>query len=383
MGGLLVALLLAQAGAAPPLQDTLYDLDRVLVPASRAAELPALLAQHRHIRLESANYCGACPTDARGRAECGWNITVGSGMSIQGLPGTQIPSVVVEPGSSGVLLSNLDFCPGSTTPLLYFPPAAAGSAPTRESSFIRLHGVHVLFDGAAAEDLLFVDLGWLSAPKPPAGTKLFTVGGIHFGPGSSVLNSRFIRSVVQAAYPTFTADLGGPEPSEFRGNVFLFQNSNGLTLQASFLLDGADELTIVGSFTEECECNNGPMISPRSSLMPTVAASSTDNAGQRAATVQVRRSGDVRLAGLAGVLKCRKTATLDRSAALSVWLTRNASHYQTTSASLPGKTLGSSTWTPRASSISCRRSSACCSPTMAPMRRTGTPTRPSRARCRR
>ena len=82
---------------------------------------------------------------------------------------------------------------------------------------------------------------------------------------------------------------------------------------------------------------------------------STDNAGQLAATVQVRRSGDVRLAGLAGVLKCRKTATLDRSATLSVWLTRNASHYQTTSASLPGKTLGSSTWTPRASSISCRR----------------------------
>ena len=349
------ALLLAQAGAAPPLQDTLYDLDRVLVPASRAAELPALLAQHRHIRLESGNYCGACPTDARGRAECGWNITVGSGMSIQGLPGTQIPSVVVEPGSSGVLLSNLDFCPGSTTPLLYFPPAAAGSAPTRESSFIRLHGVHVLFDGAAAEDLLFVDLGWLSAPKPPAGTKLFTVGCIHFAPGSSVLNSRFIRSVVQAAYPTFTADLGGPEPSEFRGNVFLFQNSNGLTLQASFLVDGANELTIVGSFTEECECNNGPMISPRSSLMPSVAASSTDNAGQRAATVQVRRSGDVRLAGLAGVLKCRKPATLDRSAALSVWLTRNASHYQTTSASLPGKTLGSSTWTPRVCSTLCRR----------------------------
>jgi len=187
--------------------------------------------------------------------------------------------VVVEPGSSGVLLSNLDFCPGSTTPTLHFPPAAAGSAPTRESSFIRLHGVHVLFDGAAAEDLLFVDLGWLSAPKPPAGTKLFTVGGFHVGPGSSVVYSRFIRSVVQSPYPTFTADLGGPEPSEFRGNVFLFQNSNCETLQASFLVDGADELTIVGSFTEECECNNGPMISPPSSLMPTVAASSQTTRG--------------------------------------------------------------------------------------------------------
>lgn len=271
MGGLLVALLLAQAGAAPPLQDTLYDLDRVLVPVSRAAELSSLLAQHQHIRLESANYCAECPVDARGRAECGWNITVGSGMSIQGLPGTQIPTVVVEPGSSGVLLSTLDFCACTQPPLLHFPAATAGSPPTRESTFIRLHGVHVLFDGAAAEDLLFVDLGWLSAPKPPVGTELFTVGGIHVGPGSSVRNSRFIRSVVQSPYPTFTADLGGPVPSEFRGNVFLFQNSNCETLQASFLVDGVDELTIVGNDNEACECS---MILPRSSLTPTVAASS-------------------------------------------------------------------------------------------------------------
>ena len=80
--------------------------------------------------------------------------------------------------------------------------------------------MHVLFDGAA-ENLLFVDLGWLSAPKPPTGTKLFTVGGVHFGPGTSILNSRFIRSVVQAPWPTVTADLGGPEASKFQGNVFL------------------------------------------------------------------------------------------------------------------------------------------------------------------
>jgi hypothetical protein len=279
---LVVGLLLASTRAAPPRQDTLYDLDRVLVPASRAAELPALLAQHRHVRLESADYCAACPRDPiHGRAECGWNITVGSGMSIQGLPGTQVPTVVIEPGSTGVLLSTLEFCQSvPQPPLLHFPPAPAGGPPTRESSFIRLHGVHVLFDGAAAEDLLFVDLGWLSAPKPPAGTELFTVGGVHFGPGSSVLNSRFIRSVVQSPYPTVSADLGGPEPSEFRGNAFLFQNSNCETTQASFLIDGVDELTIVGNLNEAY------------------------NAAQLEATVQVRRSGDVRLAGLAGVLKC-------------------------------------------------------------------------------
>eukprot|EP01051_Picozoa_sp_SAG22_P003923 SAG22_NODE_200_length_15420_cov_4.424581_11_plen_585_part_00 len=291
MGGLLVGLLLQATGraapplqatgrAAPPLQDTLYDTERVLVPVSLVpAELPELLAQHRHIRLESANYCAACPTDPCGRAECGWNISVASGMSVQGLPGTQVPSVVVEPGSSGVLLSNLNFCQSAQS-LLLFPPALPGSPPTRESSFIRLHGVHVLFDGAAAEDLLFVDLGWLSAPKPPAGTKLFTVGGVHFGPGASVVNSRFIRSVVQAPWPTVTADLGGPEPSEFRGNAFLFQNSNCETTQASFLIDGAEELTIVGNDNEAY------------------------NAARLESTVQVRRSGDVRLAGLAGVLKC-------------------------------------------------------------------------------
>lgn len=237
----------------PPQLDTLYDTERFLVPVERAAELSLLLATHGQIRLESADYCAECPIDpATRRPQCAWNISVGSGMSIQGLPGTSIPSVVIQPGSSGIALSGLNFCESAQTPVLLFPRQGAASPATRASTFVRLHGMHVLFDGAAVDNLLFVGLGYLAVPhQPPAGSA-YTVGGLHIGPGSSVTNCKFIRTVVQAPWPTVTVSLAGTseKQSKFRGNVFLWQNSNCMTTQASFIIDGVDELTIVGNDIE-------------------------------------------------------------------------------------------------------------------------------------
>ena len=94
MGGLLLVELLLASRAVPPLQDTLYDLDRFLVPASRATELPTLLAQHRHIRLESANYCAACPRESGPR--CGTRRRTQTGLCAPPAEKAQPPQPLAE-----------------------------------------------------------------------------------------------------------------------------------------------------------------------------------------------------------------------------------------------------------------------------------------------
>ena len=91
-----------------------------------AAELPALLTLHKSVRLEGGDYTAAC---AHGHT-C-QNLTVGSGVSIYGLPGTRVPTVVVQPGSTGIMLSKL-----SIGGQLWFPPAPAK---TSDCSFFHIH----------------------------------------------------------------------------------------------------------------------------------------------------------------------------------------------------------------------------------------------------
>ena len=107
-GGLALLLLVvavegcrAAAVQRPPALDSAYDTDAFFVPASRWAELGALLAQHKTVRLAAADYTGG----PRGGAP---NITVTSGMKIYGLPGTRLPTIIVAPGSTGVMLHKLE-----------------------------------------------------------------------------------------------------------------------------------------------------------------------------------------------------------------------------------------------------------------------------------
>jgi hypothetical protein len=244
-GGLALLLLVvavegcrAAAVQRPPALDSAYDTDAFFVPASRWAELGALLAQHKTVRLAAADYTGG----PRGGAP---NITVTSGMKIYGLPGTRLPTIIVAPGSTGVMLHKLE-----VSGLLYFPPAAADNPPTQFCSFFHISGPHVLFDGASVSDLQFVGLTDLGSPDPvPRDQSVaYTHGGIHVGNGASVINSKFVRLMVHNYCPTLTVALE-PGKGEFRGNTVLWENSLG-AMQATYRIAGAAEFTAVGSDIE-------------------------------------------------------------------------------------------------------------------------------------
>ena len=84
-------------------------------------------------------------------------------MRIYGLPGTRVPTLIVSPGSTQIMLSNL-VIPGS----LVFPRHGGGAAaagPTAFCSFFHLNGMHVAFEpGARVTDLQFVGLTQLGSP---------------------------------------------------------------------------------------------------------------------------------------------------------------------------------------------------------------------------
>ena len=228
----------ARAVQTPPSLDSPYDTDAFLVPASRWLELNALITQHKTVRLAAADYTGG----PRGGAP---NITVTSGMKIYGLPGTRVPTIIVSPGSTGVMLHMLE-----VSGLLYFPPASADTSLTQFCSFFHISGAHVLFDGTRVSDLQFVGMTDLASPDPvPRDQSVsYTHGGIHVGNGAFVINCKFVRLMVHNFCPTLTVDLE-PGSGEFRGNTVLWENSLG-AMQATYKIVGAAEFTAVGSDIE-------------------------------------------------------------------------------------------------------------------------------------
>lgn len=229
---------------APPVLASAYDSTAFLVAPAQAASLQALLDQHGSVRLLPGGYRPNCTTTRVARqppvTNCSFpvaNLTVRTGQRIWGLPGAEIPGVVVEPGAQGVVLSAL------TLGLLYFPP---GSATTQFSTFHRLNGPHVIFGaGSNVADLSFVGMtelgcGHSCGGRPTWHTTAFSVGGIHAEAGSSVRNCKFIRSMVHAPWPLLTV-----RTKQWIGNTFLWTNVLG-SLQSSFSATDAAELTVVG-----------------------------------------------------------------------------------------------------------------------------------------
>ena len=238
----------------PPLQTTAYDVAATLVPLAKADELAALLAQHKTVRLEGGDYTAGC---ARSGTCANLTLTSGvtfppvrsravacssvyycthfgvsriyhappAGMALYGLPNTRVPTVIVQPGSTGIMLSKLQIAG-----LLHFPAAAQrdGLTPqptTSHCSFFHISGPHVLFEGAVS-DLQFVGLTELGAPQLPTGQP-YKVGGIHVAASASVTNSRFVRCMVHAPWPTLSVAVDKQETGVFRGNTVLWENSLG------------------------------------------------------------------------------------------------------------------------------------------------------------
>ena len=258
MTGLLVWLLVSASGAGAPARTRAgsgppsapptptFDASAFFVPPSAASALQQALASHGQVRLAAnADYTPNCTTDrATRKRSCSFpeaNITVGSGQAIWGLGGTVVPGLVVEPGAQGVILSTL------RTHLLLFPGAA--QATTRYSSFHRIQGAHVRFErGSSVADCSFVGLTELGVPNTPPRPSWhsteFKEGGIHAAVGSTVLNNKFIRTMVHAPWPLLTVDT-----KSWRGNTLLWSNILG-SLQTSYRASDAAEFTLVGADME-------------------------------------------------------------------------------------------------------------------------------------
>jgi hypothetical protein len=87
-------------------------------------------------------------------------------MTIYGLPGSKVPTLIVAPGSTGVVLSNLEL------DNLVFPHHGESAIPsTRFCSFFHLNGLHVAFDGARVSDLQFIGLTKLGSPDKVHGAR--------------------------------------------------------------------------------------------------------------------------------------------------------------------------------------------------------------------
>ena len=231
--------------SAPPQQDAAYDVDAFLVRLEQAPQLAALLTQHKNIRLESGDYTASCA-----RSHSCTNLTLQSGMSIHGLPGSRVPTVVVQPGSSGIMLTTLELAG-----LLHFPASDRDPALTSFCSFFRIVGAHVLFEGQVS-NLQFIGMTNLGAPELPRDQSMqYTVGGIHVAKGASVTDSRFVRVMVHGPWPTLSVALDNRSGSVFQRNTVLWENSLG-AMQATFFVQGATEFTVVGSDIESYGAGN-------------------------------------------------------------------------------------------------------------------------------
>jgi hypothetical protein len=162
---------------------------------SRARELQRLLDEHGSIRLDPAG-------DYR-RAT---GITLHSGQAIYGAAGTRMGRLIVEPGTSGAIVS------GVVPDALEFPPSRLR---THDNCFERF-GARVSpqqplrLVNAVVENNLFLDVGSIA---------------IDTSRGGRVTNNRFIRTLVHGVWPALKVE--GRDRNSPDRNVFLWMNVLG------------------------------------------------------------------------------------------------------------------------------------------------------------
>jgi hypothetical protein len=202
--------------AQPPLISTSgYLMSAYYVPVASRATLQTALNAYKTIRLDpNANYAIGGPA----------TLVVQSGEKIYGLPGTIVPPIVVNAGTTEIVLSNVQ------TNSVTFP---ASASVTHDNLFVSVHS-KAIATGATLENNLFLD--WV-------GAYWFDDSGTgHFR------NNRFIRSHENGVDMPYLRLKGNAGDSSY-GNVFLFYNfltphGNGTDLA------GLTDLTFVGVDSE-------------------------------------------------------------------------------------------------------------------------------------
>ncbi len=194
-----------------PARPAYYPREAHFVPVAEAGRLQKALDEHKVVRLQWADYRGRGPK----------RLVLRSGCAVYGLYGTAIPEVVVEPGTTGAILS-------SVNPVqLTFPPSAEV---TRENLFYRIERTRVRIDRACLAGNRFVGLHNVSIHADN------TAGGF-------LRNNGFIRTMVHQAGPDIVLKGNATTPSY--GNVLLWLNI--LTpRRAPIELAGLKDLAIVG-----------------------------------------------------------------------------------------------------------------------------------------
>lgn len=221
---LATCLVASVASADPPWPSQTYPREAFLVTVEDAATLQEALDTHGIVRLERGEYrCGECADEAN-------PLRLSSGMQIYGLGvSTSLPPIVVEPGTTGLVLSNLSVPHIGVT----FP---ASEEVTRDNLFFFMSGgLHI--EGARFEDNVVVGLEGGSIVADTS-------------EGGWLRNNRFIR--IRAHYNGRLLDLVGDEARESYGNVFVWGNHLGGP-DNSVTVENYPDLTIVGYDVESYE----------------------------------------------------------------------------------------------------------------------------------
>ena len=181
----------------------IYPVSAYAVSVSASASLQEALDAHGSVRLLAGDY-GAGP------------ITLRSGQEIYGVPGTKVRQIVVEPGTSGALVSMIQ---GNVV----FPES---SKVTRANTFLRIYG-SITVRGGTLEENLFVDSRALDVDVTGSGY---------------LRNNRFIRAPGQLQGRNMLKFRASPDrPST--GNVFLWVNA-GANAGPTTDITGVPQLTI-------------------------------------------------------------------------------------------------------------------------------------------
>lgn len=214
---LAICLVASTASADPTWPSQTYPRDAFLVTVEDAATLQEALDTHRVVRLERGEYrCGECADEAN-------PLRLSSGMQIYGLGvSTSLPPAIVEPGTTGLVLSNLSFPHIGLT----FP---ASEEVTRDNLFFFMSG-RLNIEGARFEDNVVVGL---EGGAVLADTR----------EGGWLRNNRFIR--IRAHYNGRLLDLVGDEARQSYGNVFVWGNHLGGP-DNSVSVESYPDVTLVG-----------------------------------------------------------------------------------------------------------------------------------------
>ncbi len=188
------------------------------LPSGAKGQLQAALDAHRVVRLDRGSYRGGVP-----------EVRLSSGQQLHGWPGanaTQLPRVVVAPGTTDCILS------GASPERLVFP---AGAGVTRRCAFVGLNATSIEISGAALEENLFLNLDNVRISA-------------DLRAGGRLRDNRFIRAKSHASQK-YDVEIRGDPGRRSGGNVFLWYNI--LTPHAdSMYLENLEDFTLIGCDAE-------------------------------------------------------------------------------------------------------------------------------------